>query len=95
MRERENPLSFLARLKGFEPPTCRLGGGCSIQLSYKRMLKYCNEKLFRCQVHFLPQGAYTDGNVPQRGGERMKESEVILDLEDLLFYEGDGLPSDR
>jgi hypothetical protein len=26
----------MARLGGFEPPTCRLGGGCSIQLSYKR-----------------------------------------------------------
>ena len=27
----------LARQKGFEPPTFRLGGGCSIQLSYWRM----------------------------------------------------------
>ena len=30
-------IRFLARQKGFEPPTFRLGGGCSIQLSYWRM----------------------------------------------------------
>ena len=24
----------MASMRGFEPPTCRLGGGCSIQLSY-------------------------------------------------------------
>ena len=28
------PLFAMASLKGFEPSTCRLGGGCSIQLSY-------------------------------------------------------------
>ena len=28
---------FLARLKGLEPLTYRLEGGCSIQLSYKRI----------------------------------------------------------
>ena len=32
-------IRFLARQKGFEPPTFRLGGGCSIQLSYWRMDK--------------------------------------------------------
>lgn len=26
---------ILASLRGFEPPTYRLGGDCSIQLSYK------------------------------------------------------------
>ena len=26
---------ILASRRGFEPPTCRLGGGCSIQLSYR------------------------------------------------------------
>ena len=37
-KKRRNPLRlrrFLAPWKGFGPPTCRLGGGCSIQLSYQ------------------------------------------------------------
>ena len=46
-------------------------------------------------VKFSLGGAYTDGNGLQRGGENMSESEVLVDLEDLLSYEGDGLPSDR
>ncbi len=29
---------FLALPRGFEPPTCRLGGGCSILLSYGNIL---------------------------------------------------------
>ena len=29
------------------------------------------------------------------GGENMGEGEGILDLEDLLHYDSDGLPSDR
>ncbi len=33
----------MARLKGFEPLTVRLEGGCSIQLSYRRF----NSLLFR------------------------------------------------
>ena len=32
----ENPAGKLARPEGLEPPTCRLEGGCSIQLSYGR-----------------------------------------------------------
>ena len=30
---------ILARPEGLEPPTCRLEGGCSIQLSYGREAK--------------------------------------------------------
>lgn len=30
----------MARLKGFEPLTVRLEGGCSIQLSYRRKTHY-------------------------------------------------------
>ena len=36
--KRRNPTgitTFLASWKGFEPPTCRLGGGRSILLSYQ------------------------------------------------------------
>lgn len=32
--ETEVPNGFLASQEGFEPPTVRLEGGCSIQLSY-------------------------------------------------------------
>ena len=34
----------MARLRRFERPTCRLGGGCSILLSYRRIVRcrfYC------------------------------------------------------
>ncbi len=31
---------FMARLRGFEPPTYRLGGGRSILLSYRRICSY-------------------------------------------------------
>ena len=31
---RADQVSLLAPTRGFEPPTCRLGGGRSIQLSY-------------------------------------------------------------
>ncbi|CAD5376450.1 hypothetical protein OF001_U140111 [Pseudomonas sp. OF001] len=37
--QKRNPLiciKILVREGGFEPPTYRLGGGCSIQLSYRR-----------------------------------------------------------
>ena len=30
----------LASRRGFEPPTCRLGGGCSIQLSYRDIIEF-------------------------------------------------------
>ena len=36
--ENHHGFRHLARQKGFEPPTFRLGGGCSIQLSYWRVL---------------------------------------------------------
>lgn len=32
-----NPLKSMVRLTGVEPVACRLGGGCSIQLSYRRV----------------------------------------------------------
>ncbi|GEM_PF-5659288 len=30
----------MASSRGFEPPTCRLGGGCSIRLSYDDRWQY-------------------------------------------------------
>ena len=30
----------MASSRGFEPPTCRLGGGCSVQLSYDDIRGY-------------------------------------------------------
>jgi hypothetical protein len=32
----------MASRSGFEPPTCRLGGGCSIRLSYRDLLSKIN-----------------------------------------------------
>ena len=36
---------------GFEPATCPLGGGCSIQLSHGAMLAACNIAFLRCCHH--------------------------------------------
>ena len=40
---KRNPLIFLARLEGFEPPTYGLEVRCSVQLSYRRCGFTANE----------------------------------------------------
>ncbi len=40
--------SRVARLTGFEPVTIRLEGGCSIQLSYRRVTMILNIMRYRC-----------------------------------------------
>ena len=42
---------------GFEPSTCRLGGGCSIQLSYEDLSPYCTPEQSRC-ASLAPLGIY-------------------------------------
>ena len=58
----------MARQKGFEPPTFRLGGGCSIQLSYRRIEYFSivpkkrysvNRIRSPLSIHFLRGYAYT------------------------------------
>lgn len=42
----DNYLKFMVTPRGFEPPTCPLGGGCSIQLSHgaaKTVLPACGK----------------------------------------------------
>ena len=66
----------MAHPRGFEPPTCRLGGGRSILLSYGCIPPYSTQIFLGCQpipVDFLPWDAYTVQYRVERRGvyERM------------------------
>ncbi len=64
---------FLARLKEFESPTFRLGGGRSILLSYKRIcvMYYSEEKCF-CQC-LPPQGKAGTTPMPTKSTQAVKK----------------------
>ena len=95
---------YVARLARFERATFRLGGGCSIQLSYRRIntLALYRKKdglstgfgrpfrfIFRRVMHILSR-------VFWKGGFMMRETDdPNADLEDLLFDEDAGGPSER
>ena len=71
---------LLARLKGFEPPTCRLGGGRSIQLSYKRRcFCYCTLPACPCQCE---KGRKVGGRLLQSAKRRT----IIIRLEQKYLY---------
>ena len=90
----------MARLKEFESPTFRLGGGRSILLSYWRIywnIVSENKTDVNCRdstvfEFFL---CYT-GCLVRKGGTTVREgSDPYVDLDDLIFDEEDGGPSER
>ena len=90
---------LLAHPRGFEPPTCRLGGGCSIQLSYGCILS----DIISAERHsvnesgyiFLPE-TYTVGNDFWKGERTMDDNEQQQqDVDDLIFEGEEWKPSDR
>ena len=92
----------MARLEEFESPTCRLGGGRSILLSYRRMCSiilsdflscvknpHQSRGIFSCLAHIMGISAFT-------GGKHMETNEVQNgDVDDLIFAEEEYHPSDR
>ena len=90
---------FLAPQKEFESPTFRLGGGRSILLSYWGVCISIVPKNYSAvnknPAHFLPGASYT---VRSGKGGRMRmgeRTEPYIDLEDLLYDEDSGQPSQR
>ena len=89
----------MAPQKEFESPTFRLGGGRSILLSYWGVCNSIVPKIISAvnknPAHFSPAASYTVRS--EKGGRmRMGEfSEPYIDLEDLLYDEDSGQPSQR
>ena len=90
---------LLAPQKGFGPPTFRLGGGCSIQLSYWGITNKLYRKKLRTStenLHILRNALHILSGRPQKGGSNVRESDdPNTDLEDLIFDEEAGGPSQR
>ena len=90
----------LARQKEFESPTFRLGGGRSILLSYWRIywnIVSENKTDVNCRdsTEFETLRCYTEALV-WKGGTAVKEgSDPYVDLDDLIYDEEDGGPSER
>ena len=101
---KENPAEIrqdflLAHPRGFEPPTCRLGGGCSIQLSYgcifQDIISVSCPSVNESEYIFLPV-AYTVGNNFWKGERTMDDNEQQQqDVDDLIFEGEVWTPSER
>ena len=97
----------MARPARFERTAFRLGGGCSILLSYWRIcILHCNEKIPLCQqkavwilrwisLHFSVDYAYTITVAERRRASVRETNDPYADLDDLIFDEDDGGPSQR
>ncbi len=101
----------MARQKEFETPTYRLGGGRSILLSYWRIYwnivakkpdNVNREGKFMYQYNLQQDSADSERRtlytIPPtlKGGEKMREcNDPNVDLDDLIFDEDDGGPSER
>ena len=87
-----------------ELTTLRLGGVRSIQVSYGGIWKlFSTAGIVPVKFHGVNQKCANSqaarnilsGVALQRGGRVLNGVESCVDLDDLLFAEGDGLPSDR
>ncbi len=95
----------MARQKGFEPPTFRLGGGCSIQLSYWRVFHSIVQNILLCvnrksgdsfRFIFLLSTHILLRLQKKKGGTCMRQTnDPNADLDDLIFDEDAGGPSER
>ena len=87
----------------FERATFRLGGGCSIQLSYgdiysdNFLILTKNFHSVKKIQHLFHRHPHIIAQCPKRkGGTPMyKDSEGFEDLDDLIFDRNDGGPSER
>ena len=106
-KPQEITCGFLARQKGLEPPTFRLGGGRSIQLSYWRIywsiVPKNSTRVNRKQNFAYSQiSAETTGWILYtefllwKGGKSMCENNIqYADIDDWIYCDVEGGPSER